>query len=74
MNVTKNSIKQTKLAERWGVSERTIERWRSIGCGPKFHKMGGRVVYMMEDVEAYEAATAMHSTSCPVNTPAGGES
>ena len=69
-----SSINQTSLAKRWGISQRTLERWRSIGWGPKFHKMGGRVVYMMQDVEAYEARTAMHSTSCPLSTVAGGES
>ena len=66
--MTKNSINQAELAERWGVSQRTLERWRSLGWGPRFHKMGGRVVYMMKDVEAYEAETAMHSTSRPMHT------
>ena len=32
MNVTKNSINQTRLTERWGISQRTVERWRSLGC------------------------------------------
>ena len=66
--MNKNIINKTGLAERWGISRRTLGRWRSLGWGPKFHKMGGRMIYMMKDVEAYEAETAMHSTSQPINS------
>lgn len=38
------------------MSPRTLERWRSTGEGPPFLKIGGRCVYRVEDVEAYEAA------------------
>jgi predicted DNA-binding transcriptional regulator AlpA len=46
---------QNDLAQRWGISARTLERWRWIGDGPAFLKIGARVAYRMEDVEAYEA-------------------
>jgi len=49
-----NHINQKELAERWDVSQRTLERWRAIGWGPHFLKIGGRVVYRMEDILAYE--------------------
>lgn len=39
---------------RWHVSPRTLERWRWTGEGPAFVKIGGRVVYRIEDVETYE--------------------
>ena len=29
-------LNQKQLATRWGVSEATLERWRSEGIGPKF--------------------------------------
>ncbi len=75
MNVRKNSLSQIELAQRWSVSQRTLERWRSVGWGPTFHKMGGRVIYMIKDVEAYEAQTAMRSTSEPCQSMvAGGQS
>ncbi|MFC7737519.1 helix-turn-helix transcriptional regulator [Roseomonas sp. GCM10028921] len=48
-------LRQTELARRWGISPRTLERWRWIGEGPAFLKIGWRVAYRMEDVEAYEA-------------------
>jgi hypothetical protein len=39
-----------------------LERWRWIGTGPKFLKVGGRVVYRIEDIEAYEAEQLRTST------------
>jgi predicted site-specific integrase-resolvase len=56
-------MSQAELAQRWGISPRTLERWRWIGHGPKFLKLGGRVVYRMQDVEAYEAAQLRSSTT-----------
>ena len=38
-------LNQKQLATRWGVSEATLERWRSEGIGPKFLKLCGRVLY-----------------------------
>ena len=49
-------VRQDILARRWGISPRTLERWRWLGQGPAYLKVGGRVVYRLEDVEAYEAA------------------
>jgi hypothetical protein len=37
-NFTCNHINQKQLADRWDLSERTLERWRAIGWGPLFHK------------------------------------
>jgi hypothetical protein len=48
-------INQVELSRRWRLSPRTLERWRYKGTGPKFLKVGGRVVYRLKDVEAYEA-------------------
>ena len=47
---TCNHINQKQLADRWDLSERTLERWRAIGWGPLFLKIGGRVVYRVEDI------------------------
>ena len=47
-------LNQTELAARWKIRPRTLERWRWVGGGPQYLKIGGRVIYRMEDVEAYE--------------------
>ncbi|HIJ43354.1 MAG: helix-turn-helix domain-containing protein [Rhodospirillales bacterium] len=56
-------LNQIELAERWNISKRTLERWRWIGEGPAYLKIGGRVVYRLEDIEAYEAENLRASTS-----------
>lgn len=48
-------LTQTDLARRWRISPRTLERWRWLGQGPKYLKIGGRVVYRLDDIEAFEA-------------------
>jgi hypothetical protein len=47
-------LTQLDLARRWRLSTRTLERWRWLGQGPPYLKLGGRIVYRLEDVEAYE--------------------
>ena len=61
MDVT--HLHQLDLARRWQVSPRTLERWRWLGQGPRHIKIGARVVYRLEDVEAYEAEHLRSSTS-----------
>lgn len=66
MNV--KHLNQRQLADRWDVSEATMERWRTAGIGPIFLKMQGRVLYRIEDVEAYEAISLRKSTSERIDT------
>jgi hypothetical protein len=47
-------LNQTELAARWKISPRTLERWRWINEGPQFLKIGGRVIYRLKDIEAFE--------------------
>ena len=49
-------LNQIEVSRRWGVSERTLERWRWKRQGPPFMKIGGRVAYALADIEAFEAA------------------
>ena len=56
-------MSQTELAARWNISHRMLERWRWTGEGPQFIKIGGRVVYRQEDVEAFEAEQTRKSTA-----------
>jgi len=55
-------MNQNALAARWAISPRTLERWRWAGEGPLFIKLGGRVVYRLKDVEAFEAEQIRQAT------------
>jgi predicted site-specific integrase-resolvase len=56
---------QSQIAERWKISEGTLERWRSEGIGPIFLKLQGQVRYRLTDVVAFEEASLRRSTSEP---------
>jgi len=53
-NMKRNCMTQKELADRWTISHRTLERWRWAGEGPAYMKLGGRVVYRVSDIEAFE--------------------
>jgi hypothetical protein len=56
-------LNQARLARRWQMSPRTLERWRWTGEGPAYFKIGGRVVYRLDDIEAFESSRRCESTS-----------
>ena len=61
-----SKMTQSQLAQRWMLSPRTLEQWRWLGKGPKFLKIGARVLYREEDIEAYEARQVCQNTSGPL--------
>ena len=55
-------LNQLDLARRWAMSPRTLERWRWTGTGPRYLKIGKRVVYRLNDIEAFEAGRLFDNT------------
>ena len=47
-------LTQWDVSRRWRLSPRTLERWRYLGIGLPYLKLGGRVLYRLADVEAFE--------------------
>ena len=47
-------VTQAELARRWRMSGRTLERWRAERYGPLWIRIGGRILYRLEDILAYE--------------------
>jgi predicted DNA-binding transcriptional regulator AlpA len=46
-----------------GVSMRTLEKHRTYGTGPRYIKLGGRIVYTIEDLQTWAERGARTSTS-----------
>lgn len=46
-----------QLADRWGLSPRTLSNWRykKPAKGPAFIKIGAKVLYPIDEVRKYEA-------------------
>jgi predicted DNA-binding transcriptional regulator AlpA len=54
---------QREAALAMQLSERTLERWRVAGDGPKFIRLGRSIRYRLTDIEAHIASRAVSSTS-----------
>jgi len=58
-------LRTPEAARFVGLSIRTLEKHRIYGTGPRYSKLGGRVVYRVEDLQAWVDAAAKESTSDP---------
>lgn len=56
-------LNQHQLGQRWSLSPRTLERWRWEGFGPRHLKIGGRILYRLVDIQAYENDHLRDSTA-----------
>lgn len=65
-------LDQTNLARRWRISPRTLEAWRWRRRGPPHLKIGGRILYRVEDVEAYEASARRGGDLADARSPNNG--
>lgn len=52
-----------QAAEYLGLAVSTLNKWRCLGGGPVFLKMGRAVRYRIEDLESYLAGSKTDSTS-----------
>jgi len=48
-----------------GLSGRTLEKHRTFGTGPIYRKLGGRIVYALDDLQAWADRGLRQSTSDP---------
>ncbi len=58
-------LRTPEAARFLGLSNRTLEKHRSYGTGPIYRKIGGRVVYTLDDLQAWSERAARRSTSDP---------
>jgi predicted DNA-binding transcriptional regulator AlpA len=58
-------LRTPEAARIVGLSIRTLEKHRIYGTGPRYSKLGGRVVYKLEDLQVWVERGAKASTSDP---------
>lgn len=58
-------LRTPEAARFLGLSDRTLEKHRTYGTGPAYRKLGGRVVYALEDLQAWADRGTKTSTSDP---------
>ena len=65
MGLPPRFLRTPEAARFLGLSGRTLEKHRTYGTGPKYRKIGGRVVYTLDDLKAWADIGAKISTSDP---------
>jgi predicted DNA-binding transcriptional regulator AlpA len=56
-------LRTPEAARFLGLSYRTLEKHRMAGTGPKYSKVGARVVYAVQDLKAWVASSAKRKTT-----------
>ena len=64
-NLPPRYLRTPEAARFLSLSGRTLEKHRTYGTGPVYHKLGGRVVYAIEDLQAWAELGTRRSTSDP---------
>lgn len=59
---TQRRLNTVDAAEYLGVRPGTMEVWRSLGKGPRYIKLGARVVYEIADLDAFAASRAVETS------------
>jgi hypothetical protein len=60
-------LRTPDAAVHLGLSPRTLEKHRCFGTGPIYRKLGGRIVYRLDDLDAWAEQGLRRSTSDPGN-------
>lgn len=61
-------LAEKEAAKALGFSERTLQKWRSVGGGPRFVRVSARAVrYRQVDIDAWVEERLRTSTSDPGN-------
>lgn len=58
-------LRTPEAARFLGLSGRTLEKHRTYGTGPTYKKIGGRVVYALDDLQGWANRGTKTSTSDP---------
>lgn len=58
-------LRTPEAARFLGLSGRTLEKHRTYGTGPRYRKIGGRVIYALDDLQSWVSTGAKQSTSDP---------
>ncbi len=56
-------LSQKRVATELGISHRTLEKWRVVGGGPRFIRVGRLVRYRQEDVQDWMRSRTVSNTT-----------
>jgi hypothetical protein len=65
----KEFLTSKELSDRWRLSDQTLANWRYAGKGPPFIRVGARVLYPINGIQAFEQLHQQQSISNIQQTP-----
>lgn len=60
---TESLVNEHIMAQLLGESPLLLRHWRRTGIGPAWHRLGSKIVYSVEDVQAWLASRRFQSTA-----------
>lgn len=60
---TESHLTAEALACRWSMTPHTLGQWRWKGHGPRFFKLGGKVLYRHEEIDKFETYSSQLTTA-----------
>jgi predicted site-specific integrase-resolvase len=63
-NDERKYLSAKEVRQAYGIAEKTLANWRSQGRGPAYHKLGGKVRYKVEDLEAWARKSRVLTINC----------
>ena len=61
-------LSEKSLARKWGISHKTLQRWRWLKTGPAYIKICGRIRYSTDSIKEYEDSN-LHGAPTPPTSP-----
>lgn len=61
-NQKRNRLNTEEAAEYLGLRPGTLEVWRSLGKGPRYVKLGTRVLYDADDLDTFADSRIVETT------------
>ena len=56
-----NRFTEEELSKYWQIKRGTLQKWRSLGIGPIYIKIGGKVFYRVEAIVEFEKSRTFRS-------------
>lgn len=56
-------ITTKELSKRWKINPNTIEHWRAVGFGPKFIRIGRKILYSLNSISEFEQMNTAENTA-----------
>lgn len=58
-----NFLTAEDLSKRWGIATHTLSQWRWSSRGPRYMKVGRRILYRLNEIEAFEEHMLRRNTT-----------